>query len=68
LSAADESERMSAAGKSISSVRFLKSHAMSIFFPWDQSQTEIITTYLHIKFVVYSNSIAIWVLDLILGI
>ena len=33
LSAADESERMSAAEKLISSVRFLKSHAMSIFLP-----------------------------------
>ena len=42
LSAADESERMSAAEKLISSVRFLKSHAMSISPPWDQSQTELL--------------------------
>ena len=42
LSAADESERMSAAEKLISSVRFLKSHAMSIFFPRDQSQAELL--------------------------
>ena len=41
LSAADESDKMSAAEKSISSVGFLKSHAMSIFFPRDQSQTEL---------------------------
>ena len=42
LSAADESERMSATKKLISSVRFLKSHAMSISPPWDQSQTELL--------------------------
>ena len=42
LSAADESERMSAAEKLIFSVRFLKSHAMSIPPPWDQSQTELL--------------------------
>ena len=67
LSAADESERMSAAEKLISSVRFLKSHAMSIFFPRDQSQTELLRP-MHIKFLVCSFFIAIWVLDLILGI
>ena len=49
LSAADESERMSAAEKLISSVRFLKSHAMSISPPWDQSQTELLRPML-IKF------------------
>ena len=52
LSAADESERMSATEKLISSVRFLKSHAMSIFFPRDQSQTELLRPMI-IKFLLY---------------
>ena len=63
LSAADESERMSAAEKLISSVRFLKSHAMSIFlFPGSNSNTGI-RTYPHITFFV----IAIRALDVNLG-
>ena len=42
LSAAEESERKGATEKLISSLWFLKSHAMSISLPWDQSQTELL--------------------------
>ena len=49
LNAADESERMSAAEKLISSVRFLKSHAMSISPPLGSKSNRIMRPML-IKF------------------
>ena len=63
LSAAEESERKGATEKLISSLWFLKSHAMSISLPWDQSQTELLRpTYKFFSwFVVFSLRFRYWI-------
>lgn len=63
LSAAEESERKGATEKLISSLWFLKSHAMSISLPWDQSQTELLRPTYKISswFVVFSLRFRYWI-------